>query len=76
LVESIPREKQFILENSMNNNLIAIIEQEIANDDCNRSRQSAILIEAVEASTDRESIDRVLIALCGWSFETLLNRTK
>lgn len=51
--------------------LIDIIESQMSSDDCNRQKQSSKLAKAYENSNDKGSIDRFLIALCGWSFETI-----
>lgn len=57
----------------MNNNLIDLIEAEMASDDANRNKQSQRIIRAFETSEDQHSLNMVLIALCGWSFDTLLD---
>lgn len=51
--------------------LIDIIEQQMHSDDANRKQQSTKLVKAFENSKDQDSIDQFLIALCGWSFDTL-----
>ncbi|MDF1816214.1 MAG: hypothetical protein P1V20_28700 [Verrucomicrobiales bacterium] len=58
----------------MQTNLITLIESEMASDDANRNPQSLQLIRAFETSEDRHSINMVMIALCGWSLDTLLER--
>jgi len=52
-------------------NLIDIIENQMTSDDSNREKQSAYLLEAYEESTDQSGIDKFLIALCGWSLDTI-----
>ena len=58
----------------MYTNLIDIIESEMASDDANRNSQSLRLIRAFEASEDRHSINMIMIALCGWSLDTLIRK--
>lgn len=51
--------------------LIDVIEREMQTDDSDRGYASHRLQSAYEDSSDQQSIDRLLIALCGWSFATL-----
>lgn len=51
--------------------LIDIIEKQMLSDDSSREKQSSKLAEAYENSKDKRSIDQFLIALCGWSFDTI-----
>ena len=44
-------------------------------DDESYEKQSHHLLEAYLNSNDRESIDLVLVALCGWSMHNLIKQT-
>ena len=59
-------------------NLIEVITQEMANDEELTGRQSWNIRRAyVEANEDgKQAINSVLIALCGWSMETLLTKVE
>lgn len=55
-------------------NIIEIIINEIQSDSCDTEKEADYLKNYYEQATkpQREAINRTLIALCGWSFETLL----
>lgn len=59
-------------------NIIEIIIHETQTDSCNTDKQAAYLKACyAEATTpQQEAINQTLIALCGWSFETLLVKAK
>jgi hypothetical protein len=55
-------------------NLIQKVYEEMTTDDYDDDKQSTILKnEYIEATVDQQkAIDRVFIALCGWSLKTLI----
>lgn len=53
------------------NSLIDIIEAQLTSDDADRKKQSDYLIQAYEESEDPDSINKFLIALCGWSIDAI-----
>lgn len=59
-------------------NLLEIIIRENQSDCCDTDKESERLKSYYEEAThvQKEAIDRILIAICGWSFETLLKMEK
>lgn len=60
---------------NLNKNIVQTITNAILTDDCNQSNRIISLYNQ-SLKTERELIDSVLIALCGWSFKTLYKDSK
>ena len=55
-------------------NIINLIIQEIQTDCCNTEKEAAYLKDYYDHATkdQKEAINRTLIAICGWSFDSLI----
>ena len=55
-------------------NFIDLVENAILDDDCNRDKESDIMLSVYRSATipERKKIDAVLVALCGWSIPRLV----
>ena len=55
--------------------LIDLIFEQMETDDCNRQKQSALLLKLYDNATKDQLVflDEVLICLCGYSMDTLID---